>query len=88
MGCITKKLRGYGFFAMMLQLPIVAVQRTNFVRGRTLFNVRRVMRTIKDKPLISWFPEHLLLDQYDPWTFSRMSNPISVLPMVLKLTLY
>ena len=27
MGCITKKLRGYGFFAMMLQLPIVALQR-------------------------------------------------------------
>ena len=38
MGCITQKLRGYGFFAMMLQLPIVALQRTNFVRGRTLFN--------------------------------------------------
>jgi sterol O-acyltransferase len=38
MGCITKKLRGYGFVAMMLQLPIVAVQRTSLVRGRTLFN--------------------------------------------------
>ena len=39
MGCITKKLRGYGFLAQMLQLPIVALQRTKFVRGRTLFNV-------------------------------------------------
>jgi sterol O-acyltransferase len=28
MGCITRKFRGYGFFAMMLQMPIVMVQRT------------------------------------------------------------
>lgn len=40
MGCITKKLRGYGFLAQMMQLPIVALQRTKFVRGRRLFNVR------------------------------------------------
>lgn len=39
MVCITKKLRGYGFLAMMLQLPIVAVQRSRFVRGRKTFNV-------------------------------------------------
>jgi len=38
MGCITKKIRGYGFFAMMLQMPIVMVQRSKFVRGRTLLN--------------------------------------------------
>lgn len=38
MGCITKKLRGYGFVAMMLQLPIVAVQRSRLVRGRWVFN--------------------------------------------------
>ena len=38
MGCITKKLRGYGFVAMMLQLPIVAVQRSKLVRGRWVFN--------------------------------------------------
>ena len=38
LGCITKKLRGYGFLAQMLQLPFVAIQRTRFVRGRTLFN--------------------------------------------------
>lgn len=39
MGCITKKLRGYGFFAMMLQMPLVMVQRTRWMRGRPLLNV-------------------------------------------------
>jgi sterol O-acyltransferase len=38
MGCITKKLRGYGFVAMMLQLPIVAIQRTKLFRGKWVFN--------------------------------------------------
>lgn len=38
MGCITKKLRGYGFVAMMLQLPIVAVQRSKFLRGNWVLN--------------------------------------------------
>ena len=38
MGCITKKLRGYSFFAMMLQLPIMAIQRSKFFRGRWIFN--------------------------------------------------
>ena len=38
MGCITRKFRGYGFIAMMLQMPIVMVQRSKFVRGRTLLN--------------------------------------------------
>ncbi|CAL5867425.1 uncharacterized protein PFLUO_LOCUS1644 [Penicillium psychrofluorescens] len=38
MSCITKKLRGYGFGAMMLQLPIVAVQKSRFFRGRTILN--------------------------------------------------
>ncbi|RMD42068.1 hypothetical protein DV735_g3042, partial [Chaetothyriales sp. CBS 134920] len=38
MGCITKKLRGYGFVAMMLQLPIVAIQRSSLIRGRWVFN--------------------------------------------------
>ncbi|KAF2020570.1 hypothetical protein BU24DRAFT_416240 [Aaosphaeria arxii CBS 175.79] len=38
MGCITRKFRGYGFFAMMLQMPIVMVQRSRFVKGRTLLN--------------------------------------------------
>jgi sterol O-acyltransferase len=39
MGCITKKLRGYGFFMMMMQIPIVTVQRSRLLRGRTLLNV-------------------------------------------------
>ena len=39
MGCITKKLRGYGFVLQMTQLPIVALQRTKIVRSRRLFNV-------------------------------------------------
>ncbi|OJD26168.1 hypothetical protein ACJ73_02461 [Blastomyces percursus] len=38
MACITKKIRGYGFLAMMMQLPIVAVQRSKFVRGRKVLN--------------------------------------------------
>lgn len=38
MGCISKKLRGYGMFAMMLQLPIVAIQRSRLVRGRWILN--------------------------------------------------
>ncbi|KAK5132619.1 hypothetical protein LTR08_008818 [Meristemomyces frigidus] len=38
MGCITRKFRGYGFFFMMMQIPIVAVQRLPLVRSRTLLN--------------------------------------------------
>lgn len=38
MACITKKLRGYGFICQMLQLPIVMLQRTRWVRGRKTFN--------------------------------------------------
>ena len=38
MGCITKKLRGYGFVAMMLQIPIVAFQRSRWMRGKSLLN--------------------------------------------------
>lgn len=39
MGCITKKLRGYGFVAMMLQMPLVMVQRTGWMRKKRLLNV-------------------------------------------------
>ncbi|KAL1965362.1 hypothetical protein VTN77DRAFT_5799 [Rasamsonia byssochlamydoides] len=38
MSCITKKLRGYGFLLMMLQLPIIAVQRSPFVRQQRTWN--------------------------------------------------
>jgi len=39
MACITKKVRGFGFIAQMMQLPIVVVQRTKWVKGRNAFNV-------------------------------------------------
>ncbi|SPN98802.1 related to acyl-CoA sterol acyltransferase [Cephalotrichum gorgonifer] len=38
MACITKKIRGYGFVCQMLQLPIVVLQRTKWVRGRETMN--------------------------------------------------
>ncbi|PHH60988.1 hypothetical protein CDD81_954 [Ophiocordyceps australis] len=38
MACITKKIRGYGFVCQMLQLPIVLLQRTRWVRGRQTLN--------------------------------------------------
>lgn len=38
MGCITKKLRGYGFLAQMSQLPIVMIQRTKFMKGKKVLN--------------------------------------------------
>ncbi|KAA8912710.1 MBOAT, membrane-bound O-acyltransferase family-domain-containing protein [Sphaerosporella brunnea] len=38
MFCITKKLRGYGFVCQMLQLPIIAIQRTKIMRERRTFN--------------------------------------------------
>ncbi|PHH75389.1 hypothetical protein CDD80_2396 [Ophiocordyceps camponoti-rufipedis] len=38
MACITKKIRGYGFVCMMLQLPIMMLQRTRCVRGRQTLN--------------------------------------------------
>lgn len=55
MSCITKKLRGYGFGAMMLQLPIVAVQKSRFFKGRTTLNVS----PNKIKPRV-FFPEVIL----------------------------
>ncbi|OAQ66365.2 sterol o-acyltransferase (APE2) [Pochonia chlamydosporia 170] len=38
MACISKKIRGYGFICQMLQLPIVMLQRTKFIRGRQTLN--------------------------------------------------
>ncbi|TLS25855.1 hypothetical protein PpBr36_07254 [Pyricularia pennisetigena] len=38
MACITKKLRGYGFVCQMLQLPIFALQRTKWIRGKHTAN--------------------------------------------------
>ncbi|KAL2361532.1 hypothetical protein RJZ56_005564 [Blastomyces dermatitidis] len=49
MACITKKIRGYGFLAMMMQLPIVAVQRSKFVRGRKVLNVSDLFHHFRNK---------------------------------------
>jgi sterol O-acyltransferase len=38
MGCITKKVRGYGFLAQMSQLPIVMLQRTKWIKGKRILN--------------------------------------------------
>ncbi|QUC20963.1 uncharacterized protein UV8b_05204 [Ustilaginoidea virens] len=38
MACISKKIRGYGFVCQMLQLPIVMLQRTRFIRTRNTLN--------------------------------------------------
>ena len=68
MGCITKKLRGYGFIAMMLQIPIVAVQRSALVRERKLFNVSPL--SLRGQPLLAHngSAERLLLDIHDSGT--------------------
>lgn len=38
MGCITRKFRGYGFTLMMMQMPIVAIQRMPWVKDQQLLN--------------------------------------------------
>lgn len=38
MACITKKIRGYGFWMQMSQLPMVAIQRSKYVRNRDTLN--------------------------------------------------
>lgn len=38
MGCITRKFRGYGFVLLMLQMPLVMIQRMPFIRERKLMN--------------------------------------------------
>ncbi|KAI1493256.1 sterol o-acyltransferase-like protein [Biscogniauxia mediterranea] len=38
MACITKKIRGYGFICQMMQLPIVMLQRTRWVRAHKTAN--------------------------------------------------
>ena len=82
MGCITKKLRGYGFLAQMLQLPIVALQRTKFVRGRTLFNVstssqqQHLTQVLESpQPRLIFNAEYMFLDLDDPRPFSRETSP-------------
>ena len=71
MGCITKKLRGYGFLAQMSQLPIVAIQRSRFVKGRKLFNV-------SPSGLLSW-----ILEQAD----NVVQNVMFWMSMILGLSI-
>jgi hypothetical protein len=81
MACITKKIRGYGFLAMMLQLPIVAVQRSRLLKGQRTFNVwfqksnpsircRRWRYSIFALLTTIGFLESLLLDIHDSWVIN------------------
>jgi len=65
MGCITKKLRGYGFVAQMTQLPIVAIQRTKVLRSRQLLNVSHSMASCIYLLFADLGVEHIILDLYD-----------------------
>ena len=72
MGCITKKLRGYGFLAQMSQLPIVAIQRSKFVKGRKLFNVSPFRLAVCGSMIrLIMCSECDVLDVHDPWTLCR-----------------
>ena len=77
MGCITKKLRGYGFVAQMLQLPIVAIQRSKVVRSRKLLNVSiALLMSSRSVGLI--LPEYTVLDLHDIWTSSGTISPVDL----------
>ncbi|KAK2590318.1 Sterol O-acyltransferase 2 (Sterol-ester synthase 2) [Conoideocrella luteorostrata] len=57
MACISKKIRGYGFVCQMMQLPIVMLQKTKFIRGRqTLNNVFFWISMILGLSLVRSFP--------------------------------
>lgn len=68
MSCITKKLRGYGFLAMMLQLPIVTVQKSKYFRGKTTLNVSNLFRDLV-RMVANVLPEYVLLVLDDPGSF-------------------
>lgn len=71
MGCITKKLRGYGFIAQMTQLPIVAIQRSKIVRSRRLFNVgaRQLNADSLFSPRLTDNPQECdILGLHDTWS--------------------
>lgn len=75
MGCITKKLRGYGFVAQMTQLPIVAIQRVQVVRSKRLFNVRITFLAVYHKTFngVDLSIEYIVLDLHDPRPFDGKS---------------
>jgi sterol O-acyltransferase len=74
MGCITKKLRGYGFVAMMLQIPLVAVQRSKLLKGKPLFNVSS-SRDVREGHILTW-AECVLLDIDDHGAIYRECAPL------------
>lgn len=56
LAAITKKIRGYGFLCQMCQLPIVAIQKTEWVKGRKLMNnICFWISMILGLSLVSWF---------------------------------
>lgn len=62
MACITKKLRGYGFVCQMLQLPLVVLQKTRWVRSRkTANNVIFWCSMIMGLSLVSYSRYHIHL---------------------------
>lgn len=78
MACITKKIRGYGFFCQMLQLPIVMLQRTKWVRGKeTMNNVCFWCSMIMGLSLVSLLSPYKLpppLPLSPPWTSPTLAN--------------
>jgi hypothetical protein len=82
MSCITKKLRGYGFFAQMLQLPIISIQKTNFVRGKPLFNVSLTNLASKFELMgcgqANQDAEYLFLDLAHFWTFGGEGPTLNI----------
>jgi sterol O-acyltransferase len=82
MGCITRKFRGYGFFMMMMQMPIVMVQRLPWVRRRTLLNnVLFWCSMILGLSLVSFFFDLLFVWNWN-WNFWEIrANRLSSLQM-------
>lgn len=76
MSCITKKLRGYGFLAMMLQLPIVTIQRSKFFRGKTILNVCIPLSSEGTLTNCNHQIEPLLLALYDSRSCYGMHSPL------------
>lgn len=78
MACITKKLRGYGFVCQMLQLPIVMLQRTKWVRGKkTLNNVCFWCSMILGLSLVSFSPPPPDLTTPPPPSVLNMWNKLA-----------
>lgn len=77
MACITKKIRGYGFVCQMLQLPIVMLQRTKWVRGKeTLNNVCFWCSMILGLSLVSRVPTIKVLHLSAPLEKEKTENKL------------